>query len=445
MPSSTGGCSSSPAVCLDAAQRRRRRRPGGCRHVVRRGGGDGHRHSRSPRRRRPRRWRSSWAAACSTATTPVSPGSVEARVLAAAPRARFRRIGGAPVLGAALLGLDAVGAATGAEDRLRAAARRRAARCDRRASPTGGRTPRAVDVLAAGGAVRPVWENQVGGITFEVSGREGRRFIKWAPAASPVDPRIEAERLSWAAAFTPVPVVLGYGGDNTGTWLVTGPSRASPRPATDGGVGRRWRWWLSARACGRSTTRCRSIGARSHGRPTTVSPSPDDGLRPACVDPAAWHEDHRELSVERALATLRATPPVDRPVVCHGGRAAPPTHWWPRRTVERPRRSGLPRCGRPVGGSGHRHVEHGVELRERLGGPAPRRLRHRARSGAHALLPPPLGPRTVGREARPLRPSAGGPGTGSSRRRPEPPRRPSPRGGPRRTWRARRGRGSGEG
>ena len=47
---------------------------------------------------------------------------VEARVLGAAPGARFRRIDGTPVLGAALLGLDAVGASSGAEDRLRAAA-----------------------------------------------------------------------------------------------------------------------------------------------------------------------------------------------------------------------------------------------------------------------------------------------------------------------------------
>ena len=54
---------------------------------------------------------------------------VEAGVLATAPRATFRRLEAAPVLGAALLGLDAVGAPAGAEDRLRAAAaaeRRRA-------------------------------------------------------------------------------------------------------------------------------------------------------------------------------------------------------------------------------------------------------------------------------------------------------------------------------
>ncbi len=49
---------------------------------------------------------------------------VEARVLAAAPKARFRRLDSAPVLGAALLGLDAVGAPAGAGERLRTVAPR---------------------------------------------------------------------------------------------------------------------------------------------------------------------------------------------------------------------------------------------------------------------------------------------------------------------------------
>ncbi len=47
---------------------------------------------------------------------------VESRVLARAPRARFQRLDAPPVLGAALLGLDAVGASEDAKARLRAAA-----------------------------------------------------------------------------------------------------------------------------------------------------------------------------------------------------------------------------------------------------------------------------------------------------------------------------------
>jgi N-acetylglucosamine kinase-like BadF-type ATPase len=47
---------------------------------------------------------------------------VEAGIRIVAPQARFRRLEATPVLGAALLGLDAIGASTQAEDRLRAVA-----------------------------------------------------------------------------------------------------------------------------------------------------------------------------------------------------------------------------------------------------------------------------------------------------------------------------------
>ncbi|HEY7917888.1 MAG TPA: BadF/BadG/BcrA/BcrD ATPase family protein [Acidimicrobiales bacterium] len=47
---------------------------------------------------------------------------VEAGVLAVAPKARFRRLETPPVLGAALLGLDALGAPEGSESRLRSSA-----------------------------------------------------------------------------------------------------------------------------------------------------------------------------------------------------------------------------------------------------------------------------------------------------------------------------------
>jgi N-acetylglucosamine kinase-like BadF-type ATPase len=49
-------------------------------------------------------------------------GRVETGVRSAAPRARFRRLEAAPVLGAALLGLDAIGASGEAADRLRSGA-----------------------------------------------------------------------------------------------------------------------------------------------------------------------------------------------------------------------------------------------------------------------------------------------------------------------------------
>lgn len=80
--------------------------------------------------------------------------------------------------------------------------------------------PAAVEALARGCPVRAVWENALGGLTFEVAGSE-RFFVKWAPASSGLDLGAEAARLSWAVAFTCVPRLLEQGSDQTGSWLVT--------------------------------------------------------------------------------------------------------------------------------------------------------------------------------------------------------------------------------
>ncbi|GAB2840691.1 hypothetical protein GCM10027176_50650 [Actinoallomurus bryophytorum] len=81
--------------------------------------------------------------------------------------------------------------------------------------------PARVEAIAAGRPVCAVWENQLGGLTFEVGTAPDRCFVKWAPAGSGVDLAEEAVRLSWAVAFTPVPRLLGQGSDSAGSWLVT--------------------------------------------------------------------------------------------------------------------------------------------------------------------------------------------------------------------------------
>ena len=68
---------------------------------------------------------------------------------------------------------------------------------------------------------RPVWRNQLGGLTFALGAPTPDRYVKWAPAGSPIDLAAEAERLRWAAPFTPVPEVLDLDGDDAGSWLVT--------------------------------------------------------------------------------------------------------------------------------------------------------------------------------------------------------------------------------
>jgi kanamycin kinase len=81
--------------------------------------------------------------------------------------------------------------------------------------------PAPVLALAGGCAVLPVWVNELGGITFAIGAGDRRRFVKWAPAGSGLDLAAEAVRLQWAAPRIPVPALLGQGGDETGSWIIT--------------------------------------------------------------------------------------------------------------------------------------------------------------------------------------------------------------------------------
>jgi aminoglycoside phosphotransferase len=185
--------------------------------------------------------------------------------------------------------------------------------------------PAPVAAVAAGRLVREVWENELGGRTFEVGAGSGRCFVKWTPAASGIDLGDEVARLGWAAPFTPVPRVLGRGADDAGSWIVMSPlpgeSAVSERwladPATAvAAIGQGLRAMheaMPAAACPFSWMAAGRLGlARrraAEGR----------------VDPAAWHEAHRPLGVAGALGLLAAIPPPDRLVVCHGDACAPNT------------------------------------------------------------------------------------------------------------------------
>ncbi|MGA3221496.1 MAG: aminoglycoside 3'-phosphotransferase [Acidimicrobiales bacterium] len=185
--------------------------------------------------------------------------------------------------------------------------------------------PEAVVRLAGGRPARLAWENELGGLTFEVVGDGERFFVKWQPAGTAIDLDAEAERMAWAVAFTPVPRVLDAGEDPTGAWLVTtavlGRSAVTER-------------WL-----GEPRTAVRAIGEglRSLHELLPANRCPfnwsaeqrvADARRRAAsgpLDPACWHTEHKDLSVEQALALLAGPPPVDRLVVCHGDACAPNT------------------------------------------------------------------------------------------------------------------------
>lgn len=185
--------------------------------------------------------------------------------------------------------------------------------------------PAVVAALADGRSLQPVWQNELGGVTFEVGGGPDRVFIKWAPATSGIDFRPEIARLEWAGLFAAVPRVLTHGADRLGSWLVTAglPGETA--------VAQRWvaEPARAVRAIGR--------GLRALHDVLPVNECPfswsvesrmaDVQRRLAAgeLHPSRWHPDHRGLSLQEALDLLAQPPPIDKLVVCHGDTCAPNT------------------------------------------------------------------------------------------------------------------------
>ena len=185
--------------------------------------------------------------------------------------------------------------------------------------------PAAVRRLTVGRALRAVWQNQLGGLTFEAGEGEDRRFVKWTPAASGIDLGAEILRLRWAVRFVDVPRVLDHGSDSSGSWLVTAALpgenavtarwKADPERAVTA-IGRGLRTLhdtLPREAC--------PFGWSVTDRLAQVEQRAANGL----LDPHSWHEDHRGLSIKEALAAVRETPATQDQVVCHGDACAPNT------------------------------------------------------------------------------------------------------------------------
>lgn len=187
------------------------------------------------------------------------------------------------------------------------------------------RVPEGVREAAGDRPLRLVWENEVGGLTFEAGTEPDRLFVKWAPDGSGLDLNEEAARLRWAVAFTPVPEVIGGGAGTDGAWLAT---RALPG---ENAVAARWL------ARPRAAVIAIGEGLRAMHEALPVGSCPFDwsakrrlaGARrraaAGLIDPAGWHESHRHLSVDRAIALLADVPEPDLTVVCHGDACAPNT------------------------------------------------------------------------------------------------------------------------
>ena len=94
--------------------------------------------------------------------------------------------------------------------------------------------PAVVVRLARGRPITPVWQNELGGLTFRLG---DARYVKWVATGTPeIDLPAEAERLTWARRWVTVPTVVDQGSDADGGWLVT--AAVAGRSAVD-------RWWLA--------------------------------------------------------------------------------------------------------------------------------------------------------------------------------------------------------
>ncbi len=185
--------------------------------------------------------------------------------------------------------------------------------------------PAQVEKVAAGQPVRAVWENELGGVTFEVGVGPDRRFVKWAPAGSGLDLGEEAIRLSWAVSFTPVPRLLDQGVDDDGSWLVTAAVLGQ------NAVAERWK----AAPAAAVTAVGEGLRAMHEALPAPACPfswTAEDRLTDARnrassgeIDPARWHPIHHPLGMEQAFKRLADIPPIDELVVCHGDACAPNT------------------------------------------------------------------------------------------------------------------------
>ncbi|MBM3663579.1 MAG: aminoglycoside 3'-phosphotransferase [Actinobacteria bacterium] len=185
--------------------------------------------------------------------------------------------------------------------------------------------PAVVLTIAGDRPLRVVWENEIGGLTFEVGSGDDRQFVKWLPPNQAWRLAPEAERMRWAASYVQVPEVIDGDHDADGAWLLT---RGLPG---DNAVSDRWTVnpEMAVRAVGAGL---RQLHDRLPVGDCPFSWSADDRIaevgrrhRAGELDPSGWHPTHQHLTVEDALNIIDYPPRTDQLVVCHGDACAPNT------------------------------------------------------------------------------------------------------------------------
>lgn len=166
--------------------------------------------------------------------------------------------------------------------------------------------PAAVRTFASGAPLTPVWQNEVGGLTYRVDAPGGAAFVKWDPHGSIESLADERERAEWLAGRFPAPRVVGHGADASGEWIATADLGALSAVTPE------WKRHpdLAVRAIARGLRMLHS----------TLDPA-------EC--PFSWSVEERVAAAARhgliVPLELRAAPPIDRLVVCHGDPCAPNT------------------------------------------------------------------------------------------------------------------------
>jgi kanamycin kinase len=177
--------------------------------------------------------------------------------------------------------------------------------------------PERVSELAHGRILTPVWQNQLGGVTFRADAGDVRAaasepvHIKYGPLNPECNMATEAAKMDWLlphlqGSSLTVPRVLEFGNDATHEWLVTETLPFASAVSSP---------WIS--------------------RPEAAVPAAARALRTLhdAVDPRAcpfsWSLEDRVAAADaagvRVPETLRHGPPPARLVVAHGDACVPNT------------------------------------------------------------------------------------------------------------------------
>jgi kanamycin kinase len=182
--------------------------------------------------------------------------------------------------------------------------------------------PARLVALAGGRPLTEVWHNEIGGLTYRIG---DDAYVKWAAHGGGLDLAAEAARMTWAVAFTPVPIVLDYGRDDDGQWLVT--------KAIDGTYAVADRWKRQPRTA--VVAIAEGLRAMHDALPVLECPfswSAEERIRSAhalrdagALVGAPSHEDFASIDLDTAMRRIGHPPPVDKLVVCHADACAPNT------------------------------------------------------------------------------------------------------------------------